>query len=87
MILNYNSLFFPFFHKAVFGPTDDALVAAGVSGPSDLPQATLLRHAVLGTYTAATLTASTCQEITSVPGDKLVVETRLDGSITVNGGT
>lgn len=73
-------------HSAIFGPTDAAFSASGITDGASLEQAVLLRHGVLGQYTAATILATECQSLTTLSQTPLVIQTAADGSITVNGG-
>lgn len=72
--------------SAIFGPTDTAFTEAGITDGASLEQAVLLRHGVFGEYTSATIAATPCQEIASLAGPILVIQTAADGSTTVNGG-
>ncbi|CAJ1935130.1 unnamed protein product [Cylindrotheca closterium] len=69
----------------IFGPTDAALTAAGITDPSSLSEPVLLRHGVVGQYTAATIATKACHDLTSLSQTSLTVMTAADGSITVNG--
>lgn len=69
----------------IFGPTDAALTAAGITDGTQLAEATLLRHALIGEDYTANLKTIECQEKKALDQTTLVIKTASDGSITVNG--
>ena len=75
-----------FVFPAIFGPTDEALNAAGITSARQLSEDTLLQHGFIGEEYAANFAANTCQEFSALDQTTLVVQTASDGTITVNGG-